>query len=128
MFKLHELTDIVRQNSDPEIEELLNRVRVGEQSQSHVAAKHVMADTNISHWSENHFRSYMTNHLVGKQNAERMNNPANTIFIIHDFDGRADGHTSSFQYNLTNGIDIENTENSKAVLNPNLGGLFRRSF
>ena len=128
MFKLHKLTDIVRQNSDPEIEELLNRVRVGEQTQPHVAAKHAMADTNISHWPENHFRSYMTNHLVGKQSAERMNNAANTIFIIHDFDGRADDHTGAFQYNLSNGIDIENTENSKAVLKPNLGGLFRGSF
>ena len=87
-----------------------------------------MADTNISHWPENHFNSYKTNHLVGKQNAERMNNAANTIFIIHDFDGRADGHTGAFQYNLSNGIDIENTENSKAVFNSNLGGLFRGSF
>ena len=57
LFKLHELTDIVRQSSAPEFPELLSRVRVGEQTQSDIAAIHTMADTAISYWPENHFRS-----------------------------------------------------------------------
>ena len=32
LFKLHNFTEIVRQNSDLESVELLNRVRVGEQN------------------------------------------------------------------------------------------------
>ena len=82
MFKLHELTKIVRQNGDPEFPELLNRVRVGEQAQSDLSAIHAMADSNISDWPENHFRSYMTNHLVRKRNLEVMNNTTNNMFTI----------------------------------------------
>ena len=39
----------------------------------------------------------MTNHLVGKRNAEVMSNTTNTIFIIHAAHGRADGHTGISQ-------------------------------
>ena len=52
LIKLHKLTEIVCQNSDPEFAELLNRVCVGEQTQSDIAAIHVMTDTDISHWSK----------------------------------------------------------------------------
>ena len=104
MFKLHQLTEITRQNSVPEFAELLNRVRVGEHTQSDIAAMHAMEDTNISDWPENHFRSNMTNHLVAKRNMEVMNNATNTVFTIHAVDGRADGHTGAFQYNLSDDI------------------------
>ena len=78
LFKLYELTETARQNSDPEFPELLNRVRFGEQTLTR------------------HFRSYMTNHLVGKQNVEEMNNATNTIFTIYAVDGRVVGHTGVF--------------------------------
>ena len=91
LFKLLELSEIVRQNSDPKFAELLNRLRVHEQTQSDIAAIHAIVDTDISHWLKNHFRSYMTNHLVGKQNMDVMNNATNAIFTIHAVDGRADG-------------------------------------
>ena len=57
-----------------------------------------MADTDISEWSENHFRLYMTN-LVGKRNVEVMNNATSAIFTVHAVDVRADGHTGAFQCN-----------------------------
>ena len=75
-----------------------------------------MADTNISHWPENHFRSYMTNHLVGKRNKEVMNNATNTIFTIYAVDRRADGHTGAFHYNLSDDIDITKTGNLNKIL------------
>ena len=55
----------------------------------------------------------MTNHLVGKQNMEVMNNATNTIFTVHAVDGRADGHTGAFQYNLRDDTDIAETWNLK---------------
>ena len=64
LFKLHKLTKNFRQNSDPEFAELLNEVHFGKQTQCDIAAIHAMADTDISGWPENHFRSYMTNHLL----------------------------------------------------------------
>ena len=70
LSKLHELTEIVRQNNDPEFVELLNRVLVGVPTQSDIAGIYAMADTDISDCPENHFRLYVTNHLVGKRNME----------------------------------------------------------
>ena len=64
LLKFHELTEIVHQNSHPEFAELLNRVRVGKQTQSDIAAIHAVANTDIFEWPENLFRLYMTNHLV----------------------------------------------------------------
>ena len=86
MFKLNELTETAHQNSNPKFPELLNRVCVGEQTQSGIAAIHAMADTDISDWPESHFRSYMINHLVGKRNVEVMNNAINTVFTIYVVD------------------------------------------
>ena len=76
-----------------------------------------MADTDISDWSENHLRSYMKNHLIGKQNVEVMNSATNTIFTIYPVDRRADGHTGTFQYNLSDDVDITKTGNLKKFLN-----------
>ena len=53
----------------------------------------------------------MTNYLVGKRNIEVMSNATNTIFTTHAVDGRVDGHTGAFQYNLSDDIDIAKTEN-----------------
>ena len=103
LFNLHELTEIVREN----------KMRVGKQTQSDIAAIHAMADTDISHRPGNHFRSYMTNHLVGKRNMEVMNNVTNTVFTIHAVDRGTDGHTGAFQYNLSDYIDIAKAGNLK---------------
>ena len=75
-----------------------------------------MTDTDISDWPENHFRSYMTNHLVGKRNVQVMNNATNIIFTIFAVDGRADGNTGTFQSNLSDDIDIAKTGNFKKIL------------
>ena len=116
LFILHKLTEIVHQNSDPKFAELLNRVRVSEQTQSDIAAIHAMADTDIFDWPENHFRSYITNHLFGKRNIEVMSNATNTIFTIHAVYGRVDNHTGAFQYNLSDDIDIAKTGNLKKII------------
>ena len=85
------------------------------QTQSDIAAIYAMADTDISDCPENHFRSYVTNHLVGKQNIEMMNNATDSIFIIHTTDGRADGHIGAFRYNLSDIIDIAKTGNLRKI-------------
>ena len=85
------------------------------QTQSDTAAIHAVADTDISDCPENHFRSYMTNHLVGKQNMEMMNNTTDSIFTVHTIDGRADGHIGVFLHNLSDNIDIAKTGNLRKI-------------
>ena len=116
LIKLHEISEISRQISDLEFADLLNRVRVIQQTQSDITAIHTMADTDISHLPENHFRSYVINHLLAKQNVEVMNNATNTIFTVHAVHGKEDGQTGTFQYNLSDDIDIKQIENLKEIL------------
>ena len=117
LLKFHELTEIVHQNSHPEFAELLNRVRVGKQTQSDIAAIHAIANTDIFEWPENLFRLYMTNHLVDNWNMEVMNNATNTIFTTHAVDGKANCHTGAFQCNSSDDINITKTGNLEKNLN-----------
>ena len=116
LFKLHELTEVMRQSGDPEFAELLNRVRIGKQTDEDVAAIHELENTDVSIWPENHLRSYMTNHLVNKRNLEVMNTATSTIFTINAVDGRADNHTGAFSYNLSDDLEPGKTGNLKKVL------------
>ena len=74
-----------------------------------------MTDIDISEWPENHFISYITNHLVDKQNKEVMNNATNTVLKNHAVDGRADDDTGAFQCNLSD-TNIAKTGNMKKIL------------
>ena len=54
IFKYHELTQIMRQSSDPLFAELLNRVGVAEHTDADVKAIHDMEYTDVTSWPENH--------------------------------------------------------------------------
>ena len=60
LFRFHELTEIVRQSSDPSFAKLLNRVRIGEHNDTDVKAIHDMEDTDVTSWPEHHLTAYMT--------------------------------------------------------------------
>ena len=116
LFRLHELTEVMRQSGDPEFAELLNRVRIGKQTDEDIEAIHELENTDVSTWPENHLRSYMTNHLVNKRNLEVMNTATNAIFTINAVDGRADNHTGAFPYNLSDDLEPGKTGNMKRSL------------
>ena len=116
LFKFHELKEVVRQISDPGFAELLNRVRVGEHTDSDVESIYELENTDVSDWAENHLRSYMTNYLVNERNKEVMNSATNTIFMINAVDGRADGHTGAFPYILSDDLDLRLTGQMKKCL------------
>ena len=70
-----------------------------------------LENTDVSSWSDNHIRSYMTNHLVVERNAEVMDAAVSPVFTIHAVDGRADSHTGAFPYTL----EIGKTGNLKKI-------------
>ena len=83
LFQYHELTEIMRQSSDPSFAELLNRVRVGEHTDADVKAIHDLEHNDVTSWPENHLTGYMTNRLVNKRNSDVMDQASNTIFTIN---------------------------------------------
>ena len=115
-FKYHELTEIMRQSSDPSFAELLNRVRVGEHTDADVKAIHDLEHTDVTSWPENHLTGYMTNRLVNKRNSEVMDQASSTIFTINAYDANADSHTGSFKYTLNDDMDVGKTGNMRKAL------------
>ena len=69
-FLLHELVEIVRQSSDPDFSQLLNRVREGKQTDDDVIQIKALANRNISTWIDEFVRVYLNNYLAGKENEE----------------------------------------------------------
>ena len=71
-FKMHELTEIVRQSSDPSFAELLNRLREGNQTEDDILEIRALEHTDTSDWPEDHVRLYITNALKDKHNDKSM--------------------------------------------------------
>ena len=61
LFKLHELVEIVRQSSDPEFAQLLNRIREGKQTDDDLMQIKALGDTDTSDWPNEYVKLYITN-------------------------------------------------------------------
>ena len=67
-FKLHELTEIVRQSGDPEFAALLLRLREGKQTADDITEIKKLEHTDTSTWPGHVTHLYMTNFLAGRYN------------------------------------------------------------
>ena len=67
-FEMKELTEIVRQSSDPSFAELLNRLREGNHTDDDVQKIASLEHNDESNWPEDHVRLYITNNLKDKWN------------------------------------------------------------
>ena len=65
---LHELHEIVRQSSDPEFSQLLNRLLEGKQTNMDVIQIEALANTNTSTWPNEFVKLYLNNYLAGQEN------------------------------------------------------------
>ena len=69
-FKLHELTEIVRQSGDPEFAALLLRLREGKHTANDVIEIKKLVDTDTSSWPDQKTHLYMSNFLAGRYNGQ----------------------------------------------------------
>ena len=67
-FRLHELTEIVRQRSDPRFAELLFRLREGKHTVDDIAEIKKLEHTDTSMWPDQVTHLYITNFLAGRYN------------------------------------------------------------
>ena len=85
-FKLHELTDIVRQSGDPEFAALLSRIREDKYTADDITEIKTLEDTDTSTWSDEVIHLYMTNNLAGTRNDEcfaKLANENNPIITVN---------------------------------------------
>ena len=71
-FRLHELTEIVRQSGDPEFAELLNRLRKGNQTKEDVQFIETLSETDTTTWPEDHCKLYITDRLTDNENQRNL--------------------------------------------------------
>ena len=116
LFVLHELTEIVRQRSDPEFAELLKRLREGKNTQHDIEIMKGLDQTDTSTWPTDYVKLFLINHLVNKTNMEALTNLGSEVFDIiaedsvHDLETRrckisiSDLETGNLPTNLKIGV------------------------
>ena len=69
-FKLHELTEIVRQSGDPEFAALLLRLREGKQTSDDIQEIMKLEETDTTGWPDEVTHLFLTNYLANCRNEE----------------------------------------------------------
>ena len=95
-FKLHELTEIVRQSSDPHFSQLLNRLREGKHTQEDIDDIKALNNTDTSNWPADQTKLYIINALVNNENdgrLKKLQDKGETIFTVYSKDSITDCHT-----------------------------------
>ena len=97
LFQLHELTEIVRQNGDPEFAALLNRMREGNETQADIQFVQSLSDTDTGDWPADHCKLYITNKLKDNENEthlKRLQEEGNELHTIMAKDSKKDTGTN----------------------------------
>ena len=116
LFKLHELSEIVRQSSDPEFAQMLNRIREGKQTDDDVMQIKALADTDTSDWPNEFVKLYLTNHLAARENEECIANLNSEIFEMKAEDSRRDLETGTCTVSIPDSTSLNDTANLPAKL------------
>ena len=95
LFELHELVEIVRQSSDPEFAEMLNRIREGKQTDDDIVQIKALADTDTSSWPNEFVKLYLTNYLAGRENDECIGHLNTDVIVIKSEDSKRDCETGT---------------------------------
>ena len=109
-FMLHELIEVLRQSSDPDFAEILNRVREGEHTDDDVENIEALAETNTSTWPNGFVKVYITNHRSNIDNEQCMSALEETILIINAKDSARDVQTEILSVSLSD-LDVHKTGN-----------------
>ncbi|XP_070548888.1 uncharacterized protein [Ptychodera flava] len=92
LFKVHELHEIVRQQSDPEFANMLSRLRLGQHTKTDIEQLKSL-ETN-SHLPANCVSLFLTNREVEEYNEKQLKSLCLTVLTIQAEDTTKDLHTS----------------------------------
>ena len=95
-FQLHELLEIVRQSSDPDFAQLLNRVREGQQTNNDVIQIKALANTDTATWPNEFVKVYLNNYLAGQENKDCIGKLDSQVVVIKAQDSNEDIETYMF--------------------------------
>ena len=116
LFELHELVEIVRQSSDPEFAEMLNRIREGNHTDDDVKQIEALANTDTSTWPNEFVKLYLTNNLAGRENEACIANLKEEVFDIKAEDSLRDLETGTCSVSIPDTTSLNKTANLPAKL------------
>ena len=115
-FQLHELFKIVRQSSDPDFAQLLNRVREGQQTDDDVIQTKALANNDTATWPDKFIKVYLNNYLPGQENEDCIDKLDSEVVVIKAQDGNKDVETNTCSISIPDNIGLSQTANLSAKL------------
>ena len=127
-FEMKELTEIVRQSSDPTFAELLNRLREGNHTDDDVQKIQSLEHNDESDWPKDHIRLYMTNDLKDKWNDISTRKlleeyPDKIMYEFKAKDSKRDTRTGSHEVKVEQNLPITKTGGLPGTLRICVGNL-----
>ena len=114
--QLNVLVEIVRQSSDPDFAQLLNRVREGQQTDNDMIQIKALANTDTSTWPDEFVKVYLNNYLANQENEDCIGKLDSEIAVIKAQDGNKDIETNTCSISITDNISLSQTANLSAKL------------
>ena len=115
-FQLHELVEIVRQSSDPDFAQLLNRVREGQQTDNDVIQIKALASTDTATWPDEFIKVYLNNSLAGQENEDCIGKLDSEVVVIKAQDDNKVIETNTCSISIPDNISLSQTVNQPAKL------------
>ena len=115
-FQLHELLEIVRQISDPDFAQLLNRVREGKQTTNDLIQIKALMNTDTTSWPAEFVKLFLNNHLAGKENEECISKLDSEVVVIKARDNNKDVETNTCSISIPDNISLNQTANLPSEL------------
>ena len=108
LFQLYELTEIVRQSSDPKFASILSRIREGKQTQEDECEIEKLNNTDMSSWDHDFIRLYSMNKEACVANNELLETLSHHKYLIKAKDSRLVNEDVALKYtgNLPSNIKI----------------------
>ena len=110
-FQLHELVEIVRQSSDPDFAQLLNRVREGQQTDNDVIQIRTLANTDTATWPDEFVKVYLNkNYLAGQENEGCIGKLDSEVVLFKAQESNKDIETNTCSISIPDNIGLSNCQ------------------
>ena len=120
-FQLHALVEIVRQSSDPDFAQLLNRVREGQQTNNDVIQIKTLANTDTATCSDEFVKVYLNNYLAGQKNEDCISKLDFEVIVIKAQDSNKYIETNTCSISIPEYVGLSQISNLPAKLKLSVG-------
>ena len=105
-LQLYELVEIVRQSSDTDFAQLLNRVRECQQTDNDVIQIKALANTDTATWPDEFVKVYLNNYLAGQENEDCIGKLDSEVVVIRVQDGNKGIETNACSISIPDNIGL----------------------